>query len=68
MYIDEFLLLKPGLSTWEPLQKNYSDWFVLHIDGLMQKRHNSISNALELRLFAIGLYIFVNMKGTERAD
>ena len=43
------------LSTWEPLRKNYIDWFVLHIDGLMQKIHNSIANALELRLFAIGL-------------
>ena len=28
-----------------------------HINGLMQKRRNSIANALELRLFCIKLYI-----------
>ena len=27
--------------------------FVTHIDGLMQKKRNSIANALELRIFCI---------------
>ena len=27
-----------------------SGWFWWHIDGLVQERHNSIANALELRL------------------
>ena len=30
----------------------------VHVDALMQKRRNSIANALALRLFCIKLYIY----------
>ena len=55
MYLNEFLLLKPAWLKYLRASAKDIDWFVLHIDGLMQKRHNSIANVLELRLFALGL-------------
>ena len=41
---------------WYRLSRKKRCW--IHIDGLMQKRHNSIANALELRLFCIKPWIY----------
>ena len=42
------------------LDKQAIDW---HFDGLVQKRRNSIANALELRLSCPNLSIWSHIKG-----
>ena len=48
-------------NTWHPKSKGPSKRWSPHIDGLVQKRHNSIANTLELCLSCTNPSIFSSM-------